>query len=201
MLCLSARLQQHYGFYFHLFFFFLLATQGPPRMWPFCMLWLLLLAWCFLWRSGCWNAPFRERQMEPQSRIFGHYFSLSLSLFFLPLALHSNISWAPTSSRPKRATTSGTRQTEMKNGSCPQHTVLCDLMQMLSLIHSKIWGNWVRWFLEKLSVFIPIIFKSCFSGWPANYSSLDNFSLQFNMLMVLPVLLINCYILQEYETI
>lgn len=98
---LELSLQRCDGFYFHLF---LSPTQGLPRMWPFCMPWLLLPARCFSWPTSCWNASFRERQIEPENRALGHCFPLCLSLPSLPPALHSNISWAATCTWLERGT-------------------------------------------------------------------------------------------------
>lgn len=43
-------------------------------------------------------------------------------------------------------------------------------MQMLSLIHmAKYEETKSDDFLRNFFVFVPVIFKSCFSGWPANY--------------------------------
>lgn len=144
MLCLSAGSAATGWFLFSPFFF--LATQGLPRMWPFCILWLLLLAWCFLWQAGYWNAPFRERQMEPKAEHSDtNYFSLWLSLFFLPLALHSNISWAPTSSRPQRGT-SATRQRDEKM------VLVTKVLPFVTLCKCSPWFTWQN--MRKLSQMI-----------------------------------------------
>lgn len=118
--------------------------------------WLLLPAWCFRWQAGCWNAAFRERQMEAESRALEHCFSLWLSLLLLlPQALHSNISWAPLAPRPERHTTSGIRQTEKKKSVLvPKILPSVTLGKWSSPWFTwQIRGNRVRGFLENLFCF------------------------------------------------
>ena len=133
-------LQQRDGFYFQLF---LSATQGLPRMWPFCMSWLLLLPGAFPGRLAAEMLPLGKGKWNQRAKHLGtgvpsaHPSPSSLQPQLSLRTWTWTRSWAPTGARPRRSRNEAPGTQRWENSPCPQSTALWTLGKC-----SSPWFTW-----------------------------------------------------------